>query len=263
MPRRSILNLVSHKKRDTMLGSTTFPADPANVGGLTVTAPTPAVLLWNASARLLAQTGDEGTIYPSTAQRENTTCYYRGVKDAITVRTTGSSAWRWRRIIFNFKGPIPGVDMDRTLAFFDVNNRERYQRVAVALPFASVAALYSTVFRGLGINDLTVSPQDWLDPITAPIDTTRITTKYDKVFQVRSGNDSGVVKTYPLWHGINKNIVYNDKEIGGNLSPSYVSTTGKPGMGDLYIMDIIIGNSDDEAEHLDWIPTSTVYWHEK
>lgn len=41
------------------------------------------------------------------------------------------------------------------------------------------------------------------------------------------------------------------------------STTAKPGCGDVYIMDLIVGNSASAEDVLDFLPTSTLYWHEK
>lgn len=257
--------MTSTKKRDTMIGGTTYPPLEANVGGLTVTSPTPAVVLWNATARTLADTATTTSTYPSDAQRERPECFIRGLKESITVRTNSSNAWRWRRIVFTWKGFIPIGDGETARTYFplDINGRQVMQRVAVALPFAQVAGLYGAIFRGLGINNFSVPARDWIDPITAPVDTERLTPLYDKVFRITSGNDSGVTNTYRIWHPVNKNIRYNDTEIGGNMTSSYFSTEGKPGCGDVYVMDIIMGNSSDEGDFLDWVPTATLYWHER
>lgn len=132
------------------------------------------------------------------------------------------------------------------------------------MPFANVAPMYSTLFRGLGPNNVGAIPQDWIDPITAPIDTKTVKVMYDHVTRINSGNDAGIVKTYNLWHGVNKNLYYDDREIGGDIGSSPVATeSSRFGMGNMYIFDIIVGNSDDAADALDFLPTSTLYWHEK
>ncbi|UDN67427.1 capsid protein [robinz virus RP_99] len=268
MTTKKILNLASTKKKDVMIGGTTFPPTASDVGALTVTSDAPAVLLWNASARNLSLTPTSAFEIPGKPQRTASDTYFVGVSDKITIRTDTSNAWRWRRIVFSHKGLIPGFtdtsDVLRT--FYELptgTGLNAMQRVATALPFALVADLYSFVFRGLGINNISATPADWIDPITAPIDTSRISVMYDKTRNIRSGNDAGVVSTHRLYHPVKRTIHYGDHEIAGSMTSSPLSTTAKPGIGDIYVMDIIIGNSGDAGDSLDWLPTSTVYWHEK
>lgn len=248
-----------------MLGATTFPPLPENVGALTVTATVPAVLVWCATARNLQQEANALDTIWSSAQRTKSTCFIRGLKETITIRTNSSAAWRWRRIAFRYKGLLPTGE-DTFARFFNQiteANRVRIMRPVTALPFSIVSPLYAHIFRGFGINDLSANPQDWVDPITAPVDTDRIAPLYDKVVRITSGNDAGVANTYRIWHPVNKNLRYNDTEFGGGFSSSPLSTEGRPGGGDFYVIDIIIGNSSDPGDLLDWLPTSTLYWHEK
>lgn len=268
MSRKSILNVTATKKRDTMIPGNTFPPLPENVGALTVTSDIPAVLLWNATARLLANTPGFNFTMPVNAQRLSTTPFIVGLKESITIRTDTSNAWRWRRLVFTLKGAPPGfadpTDIPRTIyENTDAQGNIEYQRVNTALPFPLVADVYAFVFRGFGINNVSATPQDWIDPITAPVNTSRITLMHDRVTSISSGNDTGVVRTYPRWHPVRKTLCYGDNEIGGAMNPSRVSTTAKPGCGDVYVMDIIVGNSEDSTDALSFLPTSTLYWHEK
>lgn len=260
--------MTSTKKRDTMIPGNTFPALFENVGALTVTSDVPALVLWCASARSLSTTPTSLSTFPVNAQRLSSTPFIRGLKETITIRTDTSNAWRWRRVVFTLKGLPPGfTDTADILRVFSQvpasDDTVQYQRVATALPFPLVADVYAFLFRGFGLNNFTATPQDWLDPITAPIDTSRIGVLYDKVTSIRSGNDTGVVQTHRRWHGVNRTLHYNDQELGGNMSSSPFSTTAKPGCGDVYVMDLIVGNSNSSEDVLDFLPTSTLYWHEK
>jgi len=262
-----VLNVTSTKKKDVMIGGNTFPPLPTNVGGITVTADTPAIILWNATARSLATTPTSGFEIPSKPQRTRSDVFVVGLKEKITVSTSSSEAWRWRRIVFTHKGILPGwEDTDLLRTFYQIDDGTGvldYQRTAVPLPFALVSELYEFVFRGLGVNNTSATPRDWIDPITAPVDTQRVQVLYDSVKRITSGNDTGIVNTYSMWHGVGKNLHYGDFEVGGGITSSPLSTTSKPGCGDVYVMDLIFGNSDGAENTLDWTPTSTLYWHEK
>jgi len=61
--------------------------------------------------------------------------------------------------------------------------------------------------------------------------------------------------------------MYDEDEQGGTpRGPgSYVSVSGKPGMGDLYVYDIVylaVPASGGSASML-WSPEGTYYWHER
>jgi len=250
-----------------MVPGNTFPALPENVGSLTVTSATPAVVLWCATARNLSDTPTAADTMPVNAQRLSSTPFIVGLKETITIRTDSSNAWRWRRIVFTIKGIPPGftdvADITRVFSQVDIGDMINYQRTNTALPFPLVADVYNFVFRGFGVNNFSVAPQDWVDPITAPIDTMRISVLHDRVTSIRSGNDSGVAQSHKRWHPLRKTIHYNDQEIGGSINGSPFSVTAKPGAGDMYVLDIIVGNSAEETDRLDFLPTSTLYWHEK
>jgi len=260
--------MTSTKKRDTMVPGNTFPPLPTNVGALSVTSDVPALVLWCATARSLSDTPTAAFTMPINTQRLSQAPFIRGVKETITIRTDTSNAWRWRRVVFTLKGLPPGfTDTSDILRVFsqidDGTGTVEYQRVNTALPFPLVADVYAFMFRGFGINNVSATPRDWIDPITAPIDTARISVMHDKVTNIRSGNDTGVVQTYKRWHGVNRNLHYADQEIGGQMTSSPFSTTAKPGCGDVYIMDLIVGNSASAEDVLDFLPTTTLYWHEK
>jgi len=270
MTRKSILNLTATKKRDTMIAGNTFPPAATNVGAMTVTSDSPAVLLWSPTAREIGSVPSTNLTLPVNTQRTSQTPFIVGLSEKITIRTGTSNAWRWRRIVFHMKGLPPGVNdyadpnLGRVWTKIDLSTGyDEYQRVNTPLPFTMVSPLYSFLFKGFGLNNFAATPRDWMDPITAPIDTSIINVKYDSTVNIRSGNDVGIVKTFNRWHGVRKNIYYGDEEIGGQLASSPWSTTSKMGCGDMYVCDIIVGNSSDPDDFLDFLPTTTLYWHEK
>ena len=97
------------------------------------------------------------------------------------------------------------------------------------------------------------------------MDTKRVSLLYDKTVHIRSGNEIGIERNYNRWHPVGKNIVYDDKEEGGETLGSSVSVDSKLGMGDLYILDIIDGNGVAETTDgsIYFNPETTVYWHER
>jgi len=246
-----------------MVPGNTFPPDLGNIGSLTVSSDTPAMVLWNCTARTLRETQNSGSDISSKMNRESSVCYMRGLAETITIRTDTSNAWRWRRIVFQYKGDLP-ISTD-ALTYYKIaqGDGSNYQRVNTALPFSDAAEMYQIMFRGLGLNAVSAVPLDWIDPITAPVDTLRIKVMYDHVTRIASGNDAGVVRTYKRWHPMNENLHYNDKEFGGLQSSQPYAVETRIGMGNCFVMDLFVGNSENSGDNLDFLPTSTLYWHEK
>jgi len=246
-----------------MIAGNTFPPDLGNIGSLTVASDTPAMVLWNCTARDLRDTRGAGSIVSSKNNREASVCYMRGLAETITIRTDTSNAWRWRRIVFQTKEALPISTGALTYYKLAQGDTFTYQRANTAIPFTDAAQMYEYVFRGLGLNAVSAVPLDWIDPITAPVDTLRIKVMYDHVTRISSGNDAGVVRTYKRWHPMNENLHYDDQEFGGVLTSSPLAVGTRIGMGNCYVMDLFIGNSENSGDNLDFLPTSTLYWHEK
>lgn len=105
---------------------------------------------------------------------------------------------------------------------------------------------------------------DWNDIIVAPVDTRRITLKYDKTRILRSSNANGTVREAKMWHPMNSNLVYDDDESGDLEASSYSSVESKAGMGDYYVLDLIsAGTGGGTSDALLIQGNSTLYWHEK
>lgn len=105
---------------------------------------------------------------------------------------------------------------------------------------------------------------DWLDPILAPVDTSRVDLKYDKTQRLCSGNQSGMFKEVKLWHPMNKNLTYQDDESGEVMTTSVFSVDDKRGMGDYMVLDLfssLLGTSTSDILSVTY--QASLYWHEK
>lgn len=252
-----------------MLPSTIVPPTETGIGALPITIADGATILWQPTFRdLYVNPTDITAVIDPTPQRTATTCFFRGIKETIEISTSDGTPWTWRRIMFSYKGLLIG-DAYRDYASRQVEvgtgtNFFYYQRPNTSLPDTMASALYRVIFKGLGLNTDSLTPVDWINRMTAPIDTTRINVLYDKTANIRSGNESGTQFNTQRWHPINKNIVYNDLETGGTIQSSPNSTEGRPGIGDIYIVDMMSGSAlGDDTGLMYFNPSSTVYWHEK
>lgn len=261
MTRKSILNLTSQKKKDTMMSWTNL----SNVGEVEQESPQDATLLggvgqfyticWSPTMR----PGENfaGVLGTKSAEsiRTNNTIFARGVKETIKLSTATSVGWQWRRVCFTSKDDQM-FQGDSNLDTSPVARITSNGMVRLANQYPT-ETLLEKMFRG-------VRGEDWQDVTTAPIDTRIITVKYDRVRTIRSGNDSGVTNTYQMWHPMNKNLVYQDEEQGGGQFTSPISVRSKAGMGDYYIVDFFLPfGGSTTGDDLSFWPQSTFYWHEK
>lgn len=263
MGRKKILNITSEKKKDDMLVFTNV-VSPRNQGNTTYLT-TPAILiggsseeyafLWCATARDNASdnAGGRGSKFYE-ATRTSSLCYMRGLKEKIEIITTTGLPWQWRRICFTVKNNIPTAGT----GFGDhFNTSQGYVRVVNEMFGTVKSNVYGYLFDGTYNND-------WRDPLIAKTDRSRATVKYDKTVTIASGNQSGMIRSYSRWHGMNANLRYDDDEVGGNMTTSSYSTSSKEGMGDYFVLDLfrpLTGSSGTDT--LTFAPQSTLYWHEK
>lgn len=265
MTRKKMLNLTSTKKRDTMSnytnlttsvdGGTTFYSDNTILNGGRLYG-----FVWCPTARTGASGGDaapKGSAIDAST-RTSTTCYMRGLKERIQIQTSSGVAWQWRRICFTTKDPTFDA-LQQTDAKLYVYTSAGYSRVTNDWWNKPTLQNFveGRVFKGQkGI--------DWTNYFSAPLDSSRITIKSDTTRIMQSGNTNGILKNYNMWHPMNKNLVYDDDEVGGVETTGNMSTKGKAGMGDYMILDLIgSGTGGTSADKLSWAPTASLYWHEK
>lgn len=264
MSSKRILNLTARKKRDTMLcvsnttpttpsGSTSYNAQPAvlNAGGVYIF---PWICTWR-------DNGGSGTIYDD-AVRSSTTCFMKGLKEKINLVSNDGTQWLWRRVCFTMKG---GDFYGLTSAGYSlaIQNAFGFQRLVNDINNAGSSGqtlrteILNVIFRG-------GNTVDWNNIFTAPMNTTRVTVKYDKTASLSSGNAAGKNMVFNRWHPMNKNLVYEDDEDGTETNPGAASTSGKAGMGDYYVLDFFqSGPAASSGSQLAFSPEATIYWHEK
>ena len=274
MTRRTVLNVSSTKKRDTMLNVTNTDNSGAATSGLTqtqavVNGGNGGVFLWNGTARNLYLPGSTSINYKSyQAARSATTCYMVGLKERIRLTSNSGVAWIWRRICFTEKGlsfsAIAAGDNTPTgnyeLYHEDPNNAGMRR----LLFNTAVASLPNTQNRNMDIIFRGTSGVDWDNYITASTDPQRISVKYDKTITFRSGNSSGTIREFTRWMPMKHNLVYDDDENGKAEFGNYFSSFGRSGMGDYYVLDIIQPSTGSAASDLlAFSVNSTLYWHEK
>ncbi len=277
MSTRSILNKTSRKKRNGML---TF-ANSTTAGAIAPVTQAPLTIQGSASGNTLGlvhfrptamDLTDNGTAANSIvneASRTSTVCYMRGLTENIRIETSTGNPWFHRRICITNRDPL-----FYTLAASDPSGTERsyaasgaietsngWQRLASNVlldTMSATTALWLTVlFKG-------AQGVDWDDYITAPVDTTRVDLKFDKTWVYRSGNERGILRERKMWHPMNKNLYYDDDELGASETTRDFSVRDKRGMGDYHIFDLFSqGSSGSTSDLLKIRFTSTMYWHEK
>lgn len=268
MSTKSVLNKTSRKKRDTMTSVSNTSSTGAYQalfpnGPLVVRGDSNSATLWCATARNLARDGGLNTI-TDVGARTSSTCYMRGVSEHLRIQTNSAVPWIHRRICFTLKGdrfdsPYTG-DTNVASPYIDIGGtgmQRSWQNLSVIGASGLYTAITNWVFRG-------TAGKDWTDVMTGPIDTARVTLKYDRVRTYQSGNQNGFVRSIKLWHPMNKNLVYDDDENGESNSTRYLSVESKAGMGDYYVLDFFAPGGTRTASDLLTVQTdSTLYWHEK
>lgn len=253
MTRRKIMSMTSTKKRDTMApanwdGTSWVPAAQNVIGqGGTIN-----MFLFPATARNTVTT--EAT--PSEARRSKKYTFARGFKEVVHMESSTNSPWEWRQIVFSMKGLGHHVAVNDYVAYGGPGvGYMRGQRLV--LDGKMKQDVSTILFQG-------VKGLDWLTEMVAPINTSAVTLHRDRTRRIFSNNDVGSIRTYKDWTPLNKSLVYADNESGDQSDSSRWSVDTKPGMGDVFVVDLIRGAIGSLASDvLLWRSNVTYYWHEK
>lgn len=212
-------------------------------------------LAWCASART-TNTGINPGTPDDEATRTKSTCYIRGLKESIEIQVNNGLPWQWRRILFTVKGRAEFWNVGSNIYMANLTSNG-YRRTVNEIFGSTKADMYSILFKG-------TQGTDWNDPLTALVDTSRATILYDRTHSLASGNDRGFIRNYQKWHPVNKNIVYDDDQIGGDNEADLFSTLGKPGCGDIMVLDLFRPRGGSViSDQLSLRPQATLYWHER
>lgn len=202
------------------------------------------------------------------AARTATKPYYVGLKETYTFYPNDNSLWFWRRIVFTSKRQYAN-EISATAA--SQTGVESTVGATTQRPFRDISGDASTVNYGNLYTKLVedlfegIYGTDWVDPIRAKIDKSRVTRLSDTRRQLSSHNDIAKpchIKTYT---SMKKTLVYADEENGSTMSVSPFSVTSKSGMGNIYVMDFFncpVPVSVDST-FIRIGSESTLYWHEK
>lgn len=225
----------------------------------------PAYFLFSPTCMNLTAGNGGANLLINQAERTASTVFHRGFSEHLRLQTNSGIPWFHRRICFTSRGTSAfqvATDSGATQTYAPyvdtTNGQERlwFNQSVNAQP-VTLAAQQLILFKG-------VVNKDWDDPILAPVDTSRVTLKFDKTWVIKSGNANGTLVERKLWHPMNKNLVYDDDESGEAEVDSYFSTQSKAGMGDYYIMDIVqAGVGGGSGDLMNIFSNSTQYWHEK
>lgn len=264
MTRKRVLNIASKKKQDNMVcytnivagsgtGGTTYTNQPAILsGGFTYIMP------WICTARNALIDGRQGFPIENSARTANI-CYMRGLKERIQMQSNNGTAWQWRRICFTMRGSTMWENELTNFQWWRADDTFGVQRsIQNGAGVSGVGNnLIDYMFKGR-------QSIDWSSYFTAKLDTERINVMHDSTRIMQSGNTSGFMRNFKLWHPMNKNLHYEGDEDGNNYQSSPYSVETKLGLGDYYIIDIIsAGTGATSSDRMSFDPEATLYWHER
>ncbi|QCS37571.1 capsid protein [Tortoise genomovirus 13] len=256
--RKRILNITTKKKRDSMMPWSVLDGADAAAPAF-MTADKGYQLIWCPTARdKSTQSGQvDMDAKADEAARQSTEVFMRGLKETIQCIPNNGKTWQWRRVCFTLKGAAINSSNGLNQPQPFIENTNGYTRALINYNSTQVGAdMLDMVFRG-------TQNVDWSNVMTASTDQRRVTIKYDRVRILGSGNAEGRVHQYSLWHPMNKTLVYDDDEAGGQTSLDYFSVSSKAGMGDYYVMDIFQCPNGTGSDNLTFSPEATLYWHER
>lgn len=255
--RKRILNISSVKHRDAMI-----PSNNASLGFQQIL--DGDIVLWCATARNLEQGTTPASLYVDpNATRNSQRVFWRGLKERIEITTSDASPWFWRRVCFTMKGQfvaaaIPASQYVNSTLPGVGRSQIAYNRSTTPLTAPQAAVLRNYLFEGM-------NQVDYFRSTNAPTDKFRVKIWFDRTITINSGSGNGVTRKRTYWHGMNKNMVYNDQEFGGDIVennffavPDGTNLT----MGDYYVVDIF-ERAAGFTGTLSFLPQATVYWHER
>lgn len=162
----------------------------------------------------------------------------------------------WRRICFTAKD-ADLWDEETTLRPFYLESSNGYMRTFTNVNNAGAGNYVGNrLFKG-------VFGKDWQTSITAKIDTSFFNVKYDKTVVIRPPTTTGTFQRRSMWHPMNRNLIYKDREDGAGQIVNTKSSPSRYSMGDYFIYDIFSSPAGVEADTLTINLQGTLYWHEK
>lgn len=272
-----MIDTLSVKKRDSMLSAAANGTNPA-----------PNATLANNQIRIAANTistsflnGVHTFVFSPTmryllpnnasfsAQRTSSKPYIKGIAESYTLLPNDGSVWWHRRIVFASKRLY--AEAVTGLAGNGVIQAQPDQSTTTTRKLRDMSSDpgstgYSTLSTDLSVDIFHgIYTVDWVDPMRAKLDKTRITVLSDRLVTLKSGNDAPAPRIVKHYTSVNKTIVYQDEENGITMSVSPFSVTSKSGLGNIYVYDLFECPVpiNTTTSTLTISTQQTLYWHEK
>lgn len=258
MTRRQVLNTTSIKKRDNMQPVlVTDDLSAQSPGPVTMTGDNLYGFLFSPSAR-------RAKLNDSQYVRNASNTFCKGYAEKCVFESNGGSDWLWRRICFTTKDPTVQASFPAfTLDLESTTNGQmrtlwNFLNGSTDANFAATT-LDSLIFQG-------VKGVDWTDRFNARLNPRFITPITDRTRTLTGNSGHGHFFSHKNWWGINKRIQYRDHEDGsetGYKAEEPWSTNGKPGVGNLFVLDFFAEAAGQAADEIIYLPHGTYYWHER
>lgn len=259
--RKRILEITSVKKRDTMRFAVKTAlgwVPQEDIRGVRLTIPGASNGFYSGIWCPTYRQYDNGTVEQA---RNSRTVYWKGVSEKMRIETGSQSPVELRRIVFSVPDKIQlasgAAATDQPSYGLEVD-QNRYYRTSGD---GSMNINYlNLVFSGQ-------RPTDWCNPMTAKTDTKRVRIHSDKRMKIASGNSSPGVKEMKFYDALNRNMTYDDDELGGEVVTSGWAETSRFGQQmNVYVLILMMGVGDNATpkDGNVWMDIeSTVYWHER
>lgn len=253
---RRVRDIAARKCRDNMRPATINADGTFNAyGGLNMSGNNLYGVLFSPTARI-----PTANLHPTAAERIKARCFVKGFSERVNFRTSNGETWRWRRIVFQTLGLGSQIDNFITNFYDGVNGHARsIYNIRGGSTASELGRLYSIIFEG-------TRQQDWANPLTAKVDTSKVQIFSDQMYVIQSKNSRGTDRNFKFWYPINRTIQYDDSEEGAESKSFFRwadwSSAGRGTMGDLFVFDIMSSNENASGDSAIWSPHMTYYWHE-
>lgn len=180
-------------------------------------------------------------------RRNRTVTYYRGFKENVELYLQTGSPVQWRRIVVGSNLNVVNTSS------YSTADPQFYGRTQTPQQ-SSYYAFLEVIMQG-------ASGTDWNNAMSAKLDAKRVTIYYDKTRTISPQTASGKLCKFKMWHSINKQLTYDDEEVGGGITTSGWAANEPPNHN-VYVMDLF-ASVNPTTNQMSFATQATSYWHER